>query len=175
MSGLYPGLEIGGRSLLTQQLGPFFPDGRTNSPLFDPAYVTSDSIQISALATDNSQQGIVASRTTAGSDVDIALALGSEAERPVLPDGRTTLNGYYDSVVATIGMRSMEATNRSETQTLLVDQIASHRQSATNSSPNEELAQWIKAQHASEAAARTLANKDDAISTVIGGMGGSGR
>jgi flagellar hook-associated protein 1 FlgK len=131
-------------------------DGRTGVSFFDPLYVTADSIQISAQVADNTQQNIVAGRTTAESDVDIAQALADLAETPVMPDGRTTLNGDYDSVVATIGMRSMEATNVTETQTLLVEQLENHRPSVMGVSLDEERAQMIKFQHAYEAAARVI-------------------
>jgi flagellar hook-associated protein 1 FlgK len=124
---------------------------------------------------DNPQQNIVAGRTAAESDVDIAQALADLAEIPVMPDGRTTLNGYYDSVVATIGMRSMEANDVTETQTLLVEQLENHRQSVMGVSLDEELAQMIKFQHAYEAAARVITTMDEAINTVVNGMGIVGR
>lgn len=151
------------------------PDGRTGQSFFDPLYVTADKIQLHTLVADNPQENIVAGRTTAESDVDIAQALADLAETPVMPDGRTTLNGYYDSVVATVGMRSMEATDVTETQTLLVQQLENHRQSVMGVSLDEELAQMIKFQHAFEAAARVITTMDEAINTVVNGMGLVGR
>lgn len=150
-------------------------NGRAGQDFFDPHYVTADKIQLHSLIADNPQQSIVAGRTTAESDVDIAQSLADLAETPVLPDGRTTLNGYYDSVVATVGMRSMEARDVTETQTLLVEQLENHRQSVMGTSLDEELAQMIKFQHAYEAAARVITTMDEAISTVVNGMGLVGR
>jgi flagellar hook-associated protein 1 FlgK len=150
-------------------------DGRTGISLFDPAYVTADRIQVSAQVADNPQQSIVTGRSSAQSDVDIAQALAGLTHRPAMPDGRTTLNGYYDSFVATIEMRSMEATDLMETQTLLVEQLESHRQSVMGASLDEELTQMIRFQHAHEAAARVTANMNEAVNTVINGMGIAGR
>ena len=92
-----------------------------------------------------------------------------------MPDGRTTLNGYYASVVGTIGMRSMEATEVTETQSLLVLSLENQRQSVMGTSLDEELANMIKFQHAYEAAARVITTMDQAIGTVIQGMGVVGR
>ncbi len=150
-------------------------DGRTGQAFFDPLYVTADKIQLHSMVADNPQQNIVAGRTTAESDVEIAQALADLAETPVLPDGRTTLNGYWDSVVATVGMRSMEAQDVTETQTLLVEQLENHRQSVMGTSLDEELANMIKFQHAYEAAARVITTMDEAINTVVNGMGLVGR
>jgi len=150
-------------------------DGRRDIALFDPAYVTADRVQVSAQVADNPQQNIVTGRSRAPGDIDVAQALADLAFRPVMPDGRTTLNGYYDSVVATIGMRSTEATNLTETQTLLVEQLDGHRQSPLGASVDEELALLIKFHHANEAAARVTANMDEAISAVINGWGIAGR
>lgn len=149
--------------------------GRIGQSFFDPLYVTADRIQLHSMVADNPQENIAAGRTTAESDVEIAQALADLAETPVLPDGRTTLNGYWDSVVATVGMRSMEAQDVTETQTLLVEQLEYHRQSVMGASLDEELANMIKFQHAYEAAARVITTMDEAINTVVNGMGLVGR
>jgi flagellar hook-associated protein 1 FlgK len=150
-------------------------DGRTGVSFFDPLYVTARHIQMDSLVADNPQQNIVAGRTTAESDVTVAQALADLAETAVFPDGRTTLNGFYDSMVGTIGMRSMEATEVTETQTLLVNQLENQRQSVMGASLDEELANMIKFQHAYEAAARVITTMDEALGTVIQGMGIVGR
>ena len=150
-------------------------DGRTGQVFFDPPYVTADKIQLHSMVADNPQENIVAGRTTAESDVEIARALADLAETPVLPDGRTTLNGYWDSVVDTVGMRSMEAQDVTETQTLLVEQLEHHRQSVMGTSLDEELARTIKLQHAYEAAARVIATMDGVMASVVHGMGLVGR
>ena len=103
--------------------------------------------------------------------MDSAQALADLAETAVMPDGRTTLNGFYASVVATIGMRSMEATDVTETQTLIVEQLENRRQAVMGVSLDEELTQMIKFQHAFEAAARVITTMDEAINTVVNEIG----
>lgn len=150
-------------------------DGRTGIAFFDPLHMTAATVQLHALVADTSSENIVVGRTGAESDVDIAQALADLAERAVMPDGRSTLNGFYDSVVSTIGMRSAEARDVAESQTMLVDQLENHRQSVMGASLDEELANMIKFQHAYEAAARVITTMDEALNTVVNGMGIVGR
>lgn len=150
-------------------------DGRTGISFFDSRFLKARDVQLNALVADNPQQNIVAGPTDAESDVTIAQALADLAETPVLPDGRTTLNGFYASVVGTIGMRSKEAIEVTATQTLLVNALENQRQSVMGVSLDEELANMIKFQHAYEAAARVITTMDEAIGTVIHGMGVVGR
>ena len=92
-----------------------------------------------------------------------------------MPDGRSTLNGYYASVIGTIGGRSREAKEVTATQTLLVRTLENQRQSVMGTSLDEELANMIKFQHAYEAAARVITTMDEAIGTIIQRMGVVGR
>ena len=69
----------------------------------------------------------------------------------------------------------MEANDVTETQTMLVEQLENHRQSVMGTSLDEELVNMIKFQHAYEAAARVITTMDEAIDTVINGMGIVGR
>jgi flagellar hook-associated protein 1 FlgK len=151
------------------------PDGRTGIAFFDPRSIDARSIQLHPAIADTSQQSIAVGRTAAESDVDIAQAIADLAELGVMPDGRTSLNGFYDSVVGTIGVRSAEAKEVTDTQTLLVGQLENQRQSVMGASIDEELANMIKYQHAYEAAARVITTMDEAINTVINGMGIVGR
>jgi len=150
-------------------------DGRTGVSFFDPLYLEAGSIQLNALLADNPQQNIVAGPSDAESDVTIAQALADLAEMPAMPDGRSTLNGYYASVIGTIGARSREAMEVTATQTLLVRTLENQRQSVMGTSLDEELANMIKFQHAYEAAARVITTMDEAIGTVIQRMGVVGR
>jgi flagellar hook-associated protein 1 FlgK len=151
------------------------PDGRTGISFFDPLFVDARNIQLHPAIADTSQQSIAVGRTTAESDVDIAQEIADLAELGVMPDGRTSLNGFYDSVVGTVGVRSAEAMEVADTQALLVGQLENQRQSVMGASLDEELANMIKYQHAYEAAARVITTMDEAIGTVIHGMGIVGR
>ena len=88
---------------------------------------------------------------------------------------RTALNGYWDSVVATIGMRSMETIEVTETRTLLVNPLEHQRPSVMRVSLDEKLANMISYQSACEAAAGVITTMDEAIDTVISGAGTVGR
>ena len=92
-----------------------------------------------------------------------------------MPDGRTILKRYGDSVVATTGMRSMEAAEETETQTRVVSPFENQRRSVECVSLDEEPARMINYQNANEAAARVITSMDEAIDTMINGMGIVGR
>lgn len=147
------------------------PDGRTGIPFYNPWSMDACSIQLHPAIADTSQQSIAAGRTAAESDVDIAQAIAELAEQAVMPDGRTSLNGFYESVIGAIGIRSAEAQEVSDTQALLVGQLANQRRSVEGASLDEELANMIEYQRAHEAAARVILTMDEAIGTVINGMG----
>jgi len=58
---------------------------------------------------------------------------------------------------------------------LLTQQVDNFRQSVQGVSLDEEMTQMIKYQHAYDAAARVITTMDEALGTVIQGMGVVGR
>jgi flagellar hook-associated protein 1 FlgK len=89
--------------------------------------------------------------------------------------GTATINEYYNSIVGQIGVESSKANNLKENYQILVEQLENARQSVQGVSLDEEMAQMIKYQHAFDAAARVITTMDQALDTVINGMGIVGR
>ena len=84
-------------------------------------------------------------------------------------DGNTTTFGdYYHSIIADLGGAVQEATTNYDHQSAMVDQLTSHRESVSGVSLEEEMVNWIKFQHAYEAAAKLVSTADELLETVIG-------
>jgi len=149
--------------------------GLPGADFFDPLRVTARLVQLHGRTADNWGEEIVVGRTGARKDVDMARAQVGLAERAVMPDGCSTFKGFYDSVVSTIRARRAAARDVAEAQNMLVEQLAIHRRSDPGASLDLELANMIKLQHASLAAARVITTMDEALNTVVEGMGIVGR
>jgi flagellar hook-associated protein 1 FlgK len=117
---------------------------------------------------------VVASQTQ-DSDNLIALALSELRGKGVMNGNTTTMNEYYNSFVGGLGITTNESESFSQNFELLVQQIDNQRQAVQGVSLDEEMANLIKTQHAYDAAARVITAMDEALDTVIGGMGLVGR
>ena len=146
-------------------------EGRPATDFFDPLSLTARSVQLHGRIADNAGENIVVGRTAVDGDVGLARALAGLAERAVMPDGRSTLSGYYDAVASTLRTRRAAARDVTEAQNMLVKQLANHRQSVPGTSLDFEFANMIKLKHASEAAVRVITTMDEALNTVVNGMG----
>jgi flagellar hook-associated protein 1 FlgK len=93
----------------------------------------------------------------------------------VMDKNTSTMNDYYTSLVGKLGIETSEATSFSKNYELLVQQVDNSRQSVQGVSLDEEMANMIKYQHADDAAARVITTMDQALDTVIHGMGTVGR
>ncbi|MFZ5979326.1 MAG: flagellar basal body rod C-terminal domain-containing protein, partial [Candidatus Zixiibacteriota bacterium] len=84
-------------------------------------------------------------------------------------------NDYYNSLVGTLGVETKEAKSFASNYELLVQQVDNDRQSVQGVSLDEEMTNMIKVQNAYDAAARIITTIDEALDTVISGMGIVGR
>ncbi|MGE5418119.1 MAG: flagellar hook-associated protein FlgK [Acidobacteriota bacterium] len=92
----------------------------------------------------------------------------------------TSLNGgsiddYWRSAVADIGVVSQQATRMQGNQSTLVNQIITKREEVSGVSLDEEMTNMIKYQHAYSAAARFITVIDEAIDLVVNRLGTVGR
>lgn len=110
------------------------------------------SIQLPSTDADNSQQSVV-------------------VDRPAMPTGRAAQIDFYASVVAAVAARSSEARHAVEVQTMLVEQLTNQRQSWMKGEIEGQLAEMMRHQHANEAATRVIMAMDEAIATVLNGLG----
>lgn len=89
--------------------------------------------------------------------------------------GSGTLDEYFQAFVGQIGVQTQEAERQTFNQMLLAEQIDMRRQSVSGVSPDEEMANMIRFQHAYNAAARALTVFDEALDKLINGTGVVGR
>jgi len=89
----------------------------------------------------------------------------------LMSNGSATIDEYYNTIVGSLGIQVKEANDQTENYTLLVQQLENSRQSVQGVSLDEEMTNMMKFQHAYDAAARVITFMDEALSTVISGMG----
>ncbi|MBP1931501.1 flagellar hook-associated protein FlgK [Ammoniphilus resinae] len=83
----------------------------------------------------------------------------------------STIDDFYRSTIAGLGIRSQEAGRMADNSEVLVNQIESRRQSVSGVSLDEEMTNMIKFQQAYNAAARFVTAIDETIDKVVNGMG----
>ncbi|MDI6716288.1 MAG: flagellar hook-associated protein FlgK [Actinomycetota bacterium] len=100
-----------------------------------------------------------------------ALAIGALKNAAVSVGGSlTTMDDYYRSIVANLGIDSQEASRMVENGKLYYDLIENHRQSVSGVSLDEEATNMIKFQRAYQAAARLISVFDEMLDVLINEM-----
>ncbi|TWH45243.1 flagellar hook-associated protein FlgK [Sporomusa sp. KB1] len=89
--------------------------------------------------------------------------------------GNSSLDGYYSSLIGTLGSHSQNAQNTADNQQTLVDQIVNWRESISGVNLDEEMTYMIKFQKGYNAAARVLTTMDEMLDKLINGTGVVGR
>jgi flagellar hook-associated protein 1 FlgK len=145
-------------------------DGSTNINFFDPDKISASNICLSDEIL-NDLNKIIASESGAPGDNKIALEIAGLKDARVLNNGTSTLNDIYKSIIGILGARAQESNDLVESQQLLVNQIENSRQSVQGVSIDEEMANLVKFQRAYEAAARVITTMDEALITIINGVG----
>lgn len=150
-------------------------NGATNIAFFDPTKTTAASISINQnILSDESYSLIVSAVDFAESDGTLATQIANLQNTNVLNNNSVSLNGYYNSIIGSVGIESHEATSFAKNYDLLVQQVDFARQSVQGVSLDEEMTNMIKYQHAYDAAARVITSMDQALDTVLS-MGVVGR
>jgi flagellar hook-associated protein 1 FlgK len=81
--------------------------------------------------------------------------------------GSDSFSGYYASCVSAIGVQSQQAQNMNTNQGVIVDAIATTRESVSGVSMDEELANMIKFQQVYGACAKILSTMDSMLDTLV--------
>ncbi len=87
----------------------------------------------------------------------------------------TTIEGYFRSVTAEVGVKSQTSKNNVKNATVIVNQIDGKRMSVSGVNHDEEIANMMMFQKAYAASARVLTTMDEALDLVINRMGLVGR
>ena len=148
-------------------------DGTTGTNFFDPNFTDALNIRINRAVRDN--VNLIASASTPDRDNQLALSISDLRNQAVLENGSLSINDFYASLVGQLGIETNEATSFTSNYELLVQQIDNSRQAVQGVSLDEEMTNLIKFQQAYDAAARVITQMDQALDTVISGMGIVGR
>jgi flagellar hook-associated protein 1 FlgK len=140
-------------------------DGTTGRDFFDPAGVTAETIDVSAIILGDVSL-IAASSDGSVGNGDNALAIAGLRYAQITADG-STLDDYYASVVGSLGIASESASTSYERAELLVLEIETRRESVKGVSIDEEMTNLIAAQHAYEASAKVISIVDEMMDTVL--------
>lgn len=132
-----------------------------NKAFLDNGYSASVSLGVDSGSYSSSDIGTFISNN-GGS---FSITLGN-----VLTLGDTSLEGYYQGYIATIGSKTESAQNMQENQEAILDQIENLRESASGVSLDEELSRMIEFQYGYQASARVLSTMDDILDTLINRM-----
>lgn len=149
-------------------------NGQTAVAFFDPRYTDAANIRINA-AIELDESLVMSGMSGEEGDNRVALEIAGLADARTLNEGASSINDYYNSMIGTLGVRTYEAGSFSSNHELLLNQVENARQSVEGVSLDEEMANMVKFQHAYDAAARVITAMDEALDTVIGGMGIVGR
>ncbi|MDI6874888.1 MAG: flagellar hook-associated protein FlgK [Actinomycetota bacterium] len=118
--------------------------------------------------------GIAASLGTGPGDAENARRIASlRDERTMF--GEYTFMDYYRGVVARVGTDARAMYADLENTKILTSQVEKWRESVSGVNLDEEMVRLQEALHAYQAAARAVTAMDDAIATLIQGMGIVGR
>jgi len=149
-------------------------DGSTGIDFFDPNYTSAGDFKLSD-SIENNNNRIAASTSGEVGDNTNALAISDLRNAKLLSRGSTTVSDFYSGLMGKVGIEAGTARSSKENYELLVTQTENSRQSIQGVSLDEEMTNMIKYQQAYDAAARVITVMDEALSTVIHGMGIVGR
>jgi len=106
------------------------------------------------------------------SDNRIALELANFRYKTIDIDGRQcTIDDYYGTIIAKIGVDSQEATRAADSQAFMVSQLDERRQMTSSVSLDEEMTKMIQYLHGYNAASRIVTTVDEMLDTIINRMG----
>lgn len=100
-------------------------------------------------------------------DNSIAIEIASLQFQPVLNDGTVTLDEFYNSQIADVGLRLQRAQRGEKNHRQTLDQYEVLRDSVSSVNIDEEMANMVKYQRAYEASAKFMSSIDEMTQTVI--------
>jgi flagellar hook-associated protein 1 len=150
-------------------------DGETERNFFDPQFTDAAHISLDINILENTDN-IAASTSGGPGDGSNALSIASILNQDrVMDSGSSTISEFYGSLVGKLGVETQQAATYESNYGLLVQQIENQRQSVQGVSLDEEMTNLVRFQNAYKAAARVITAMDEALQTIISGMGVVGR
>ncbi|RKX21108.1 MAG: flagellar hook-associated protein FlgK [Candidatus Zixiibacteriota bacterium] len=155
-------------------------DGSTGINFFDDSFNDAFTIKINGELFANPSKIAASSSLDAygqvnPGDLTNALAMHELGDKKLMVNNSASISDFYNNLVGKLGVESREAGSFENNYKLLVNQVEASKQAVEGVSLDEEMTNMIKAQHAYDAAARVITTMDQALDTVISGMGIVGR
>jgi flagellar hook-associated protein FlgK len=111
-----------------------------------------------------------------GDERQVAEISGSLAVLTGLETGyAATLDSYYLSIIANLGVKGQEAAQMSEHHTMMLNQLENQRLSVSGVNIDEEMVKMIQFQQAYNASARMITVMDEMLDIIVNRMGTVGR
>lgn len=150
-------------------------DGSTNLPFFTGNDAGSIAVNEDLMAAP--EKLATAKAPNSVGDNAIALQIGALATDPVLGGIPPTvsLNGFYRSLIADLGMRVQHARNTRASSEMVFNHLTDRRQAVSGVSMDEEVANLLSYEKAFQAGARIINVVDEMLDQVINRMGLVGR
>lgn len=149
-------------------------DGSTGLNFFDPARLSAVDIRLNTEVAGDSSK-IAFSQSGEEGDTRTAKAIANLKTAEVMNNNTASIHGFYSQLVGSLGVEVNQAKSFAENYSVLVNQIENEKLAVQGVSLDEEMANMVKFQHAYDAAARVITTMDQALDTVIHGMGVVGR
>lgn len=143
---------------------------RTGNAFFDPLASAQDAAE--RMTIHGAVKGDVG-RIAAGIDPNapgdnrLAHQIAELQHKKTFVDGTTSLDEYYNGIVAEMGLRTEKANHLFETQQGVVTQLENLRESYSGVNVDEEVASMIEWQKQFDASARIIRTADEMLETVI--------
>lgn len=150
-------------------------NNNTNIQFFDPRFTDAGTIRVNPAIVRDGTRIAAASNPDAVGDTSNVLEIWGLKNQRIADRNTATLNEFYDRIAGSLGVETKEAITFLENYQLLVHQLDTQKQAVQGVSLDEEMANMVKFQHAYDAAARVVTTMDEALNTVINGMGLVGR
>jgi flagellar hook-associated protein 1 FlgK len=100
-------------------------------------------------------------------DNRVANAIGQLQYENTMPNEKSTLDEFYNSMVGEVGIQSRKIQSSQESQKGIVDQLKNIRESVSGVSLDEETTKLIEYQKAFDASARLIKTADEMFDTVL--------
>jgi flagellar hook-associated protein 1 FlgK len=133
---------------------------------FDPEKTTASSIALTDEIAQNTSKIAASADGTVG-DNRTAQSIAGLRNALLLENASTTLNGFYNNLVGSLGLAASDANSSRENYEIIVEQLTFQRDAVQGVSLDEEMANLLRSQEAFNAAAKLITKADEMIQAVL--------
>ncbi|MGI9539047.1 MAG: flagellar basal body rod C-terminal domain-containing protein, partial [Miltoncostaeaceae bacterium] len=150
-------------------------DGTTGNNLFAGTDASDIAVDAAVLgSTDKVAAASAAADLPGGADNAVAIGQFQFATQ-VIGGQTTTIGGYYQSLVASVGLEVDQSARLAAVQLGVVDAARERRESVSGVNIDEEIADMIRFQKSFNAAARMMTTVDEMLDLIVNRLGIVGR